>query len=50
VVAILKESQEVSMDVLAIKSEIPIRLMSGVLLGMELKGVIKALPGNRFEL
>lgn len=50
VVAILKESQEVSMDVLAIKTEIPIRLMSGVLLGMELKGVIKALPGNRFGL
>ncbi len=50
IVELLKESQEVSMDVLAIKTEIPVRLMSGILLGLELKGVIKALPGKRFGL
>ena len=50
IVSILKESQEVSMDVLAIKTEIPIRLMSGILLGLELKGVVKAFPGKRFGL
>jgi len=50
IVTILKENQEVSIDVLAIKSEIPVRLMSGILLGLELKGVVKALPGKRFSL
>jgi DNA processing protein len=50
IVALLKESQEVSLDVLAIKTEIPVRLMSGILLGLELKGVVKALPGKRFRL
>ena len=50
IVALLKESQEVSLDVLAIKIEIPVRLMSGILLGLELKGVVKALPGKRFRL
>ena len=48
IVTLLRENNEISMDVLAIKTEIPIRLMSGILLGMELKGVVKALPGNRF--
>jgi DNA processing protein len=50
IVSLLKESQEVSLDVLAIKTEIPVRLMSGILLGLELKGVVKALPGKRFGL
>jgi DNA processing protein len=50
IVALLKESQEVSLDVLAIKTEIPVRLISGILLGLELKGVVKALPGKRFGL
>jgi DNA processing protein len=50
IVSLLKESQEVSLDVLAIKTEIPVRLMSGILLGLELKGAVKALPGKRFGL
>ena len=50
IVTLLKESQEVSLDVLAIKTEIPVRLMSGILLGLELKGIVKALPGKRFGL
>lgn len=50
IVTLLKDSQEVSLDVLAIKTEIPVRLMSGILLGLELKGVVKALPGKRFGL
>jgi DNA processing protein len=50
IVALLKESQEVSLDVLAIKTEIPVRLISGILLGLELKGLVKALPGKRFRL
>ncbi len=48
IVTLLRENCEISMDVLALKTEIPIRLMSGILLGMELKGVVKALPGNRY--
>ncbi len=50
IVTLLKENQEVSLDVLAIKTEIPVRLMSGILLGLELKGVVKSLPGKRFGL
>lgn len=50
IVTILKENLEVSIDVLAIKTEIPIHKMSGLLLELELKGIIKALPGKRFRL
>jgi DNA processing protein len=50
IVTLLRENNEISMDVLAIKTEIPVRIMSGILLGLELKGVVKALPGNRFGL
>ncbi|UWY29233.1 DNA-processing protein DprA [Flavobacterium sp. TR2] len=37
------------LDTIAIECEIPIFKLSGVLIGMELKGVIRPLPGKLFE-
>ncbi|SCY18036.1 DNA-processing protein DprA [Flavobacterium caeni] len=37
------------MDLIALRCELPIRQVSAVLLGMELKGVVRPLPGKLFE-
>jgi DNA processing protein len=50
IIAILKENLEVNLDILAIKMNIPVHSMSSLLLSLELKGIIKALPGKRFSL
>jgi DNA processing protein len=38
------------MDLIALKYDFPICIISGMLLNMELKGVIRPLPGKSFEL
>jgi len=45
---LLKTGKEL-MDVIALDCGIPIYVLSGVLLNMELKGVIRPLPGKLFE-
>ena len=37
------------MDTLALRSGIPIGQISAVLLGLELGGMVRALPGTRYE-
>ena len=37
------------LDIIAIECEIPIFKLSGILIGMELKGIIRPLPGKLFE-
>ena len=37
------------MDVIALECQFPIYLLSGMLLNMELKGVIRPLAGKKFE-
>lgn len=46
----LKANNKQMLDVIAIESGIPIFKVAGVLLNMELKGVVRPLPGKLFEL
>lgn len=45
----LKENEKQQLDVIAINCNLPIFKVAGVLLNMELKGVIRPLPGKLFE-
>ena len=46
----LKDHNKELLDTIALNCEIPIHKMAGILLNMELKGVIRPLPGKLFEL
>jgi len=46
----LKDNDKQQLDVIAINCNLPIFKVAGVLLNMELKGVIRPLPGKLFEL
>ena len=46
----LKDNEKQQLDVIAINCNLPIFKVAGVLLNMELKGVIRPLPGKLFEL
>ncbi|MNG16937.1 hypothetical protein D3C84_1008890 [compost metagenome] len=45
---LLKNGKEL-LDVIALQCDFPIYKISGILLNMELKGVIRPLPGKLFE-
>ncbi|MBV7269211.1 DNA-processing protein DprA [Winogradskyella luteola] len=45
----LKENDKVLLDVIALECNIPIYRLAGLLLNMELKGVVRPLPGKLFE-
>ncbi len=45
----LRENDKVLLDVIALECNIPIYRLAGLLLNMELKGVIRPLPGKLFE-
>ncbi|GAA3751386.1 DNA-processing protein DprA [Flavobacterium ginsengisoli] len=45
----LQKAGKELLDIIAIECEIPIFKLSGILIGMELKGVIRPLPGKLFE-
>ena len=47
---VLKENDKQQLDSIALKCELPIFKAAGILLNMELKGVIRPLPGKLFEL
>ncbi len=46
----LKENEKQLLDVIALNCNMPIFKVAGVLLNMELKGVIRPLPGKLFEI
>ncbi|WP_338732201.1 DNA-processing protein DprA [Mangrovimonas cancribranchiae] len=46
----LKQHNKQLLDVIALECKIPIYKMASILLNMELKGVIRPLPGKQFEL
>ncbi|PRY15627.1 DNA processing protein [Pontibacter ummariensis] len=50
VMQVLLKSREEHMDNLSWKAQVPVSLLASVLLGLEFKGVVKALPGKRFVL
>lgn len=45
----LKENNKELLDVIALKCEMPTYKIAGILLNMELKGVVRPLPGKLFE-
>lgn len=45
----LQKNGKELLDLIAIECEIPIFKLCGILIGMELKGVIRPLPGKLFE-
>ncbi|MCH9659692.1 MAG: DNA-protecting protein DprA, partial [Bacteroidetes bacterium] len=45
----LKEKDSASLDDIAVSCLMPTHTVAGLLLGLELKGVIKPLPGKRFK-
>lgn len=45
----LKEKGKEMLDIIAIECQIPIFKVAGILLNMELKGVVRPLPGKLFE-
>lgn len=45
----LKENEKQQLDIIAINCQIPIFKVASILLNMELKGVIRPLPGKLFE-
>ena len=45
----LKEHEKEQLDLIAISCQIPIFKVASVLLNMELKGVVRPLPGKMFE-
>lgn len=48
--SVLKEKEEVGIQELALNSGMPVSRTTSLLLGLELKGVVRALPGNRYRL
>lgn len=50
VLQVLQQTREEQMDNLSWKAQVPVSLLASVLLGLEFKGIIKALPGKRFVL
>ncbi|MFL1010637.1 DNA-processing protein DprA [Flavisericum labens] len=46
----LKENEKEQLDMIALNCQIPIFKVASVLLNMELKGVVRPLPGKMFEL
>jgi DNA processing protein len=47
---VLMASKEAQMDDLAWKAQLPIHLVASLLLGLEFRGVVRALPGKKFVL
>ena len=45
----LQKNGKELLDIIAIECDIPIYKLSGILIGMELKGIIRPLPGKLFE-
>ncbi len=50
IVAILKESGDTPIDIIALKANMPVSRISSLLLNMEFNGLIKCLPGKVFSL
>jgi DNA processing protein len=50
VVKLLKEYDKISLDVLSVKLKTPVSRLSGLLLGLELSGIVLTLPGKKYML
>lgn len=50
IVKLLREFEKVSLDVLSVKLKTPVSRLSGLLLNLELKGIVLTLPGKKYTL
>ncbi|WP_240612523.1 DprA-like winged helix domain-containing protein [Brumimicrobium salinarum] len=50
IVKTIKEFEKISLDVLSVRMKKPVHLLSSLLLGLELKGVVMSLPGKKYAL
>jgi DNA processing protein len=50
IVKTLKEFEKISLDVLSVKLKTPVSRLSGLLLNLELKGIVLTLPGKNYTL
>jgi DNA processing protein len=50
VISLLQQTKEMQMDDISWKTQIPISLLASLLLGLELQGLVKAMPGKKFSL
>ena len=50
VLQVLQQSREEQLDNLSWKAQVPVSLLASVLLGLEFKGVVIAMPGKKFML
>ncbi|MCJ8163604.1 DNA-processing protein DprA [Pontibacter sp. E15-1] len=50
VLHVLQQAQEEQMDNISWKAQVPVSLLASVLLSLEFKGIVKAMPGKRFRL
>jgi DNA processing protein len=46
----LKEHKKELLDIIALNIDLPVHQVASLLMGMELKGVVKPLPGKQFML
>jgi len=50
IVTTIKEFEKISLDVLSVRMKKPVNILSGLLLGLELKGIVMTLPGKKYAL
>ncbi len=50
VVKVIKEFENISLDVMAMRLKQPVSMISSILLGLEIKGIIMMLPGQKYTL
>ncbi|MFD2999017.1 DNA-processing protein DprA [Pontibacter toksunensis] len=50
VLQVLQQTREEQMDNLSWKAQVPVSLLASVLLNLEFRGIVRALPGKRFML
>jgi DNA processing protein len=48
--SILQEKEEIHIDQLAMEMEMPVHKLSGILLELEMEGLLKAVPGSAYKL
>lgn len=50
IVSTIKEFEKISLDILSVRLKKPGHVLSGLLLGLELRGIVMSLPGKKYAL
>ena len=50
IVTTIREFEKISLDVLSVRMKKPVNILSGLLLGLELRGIVMTLPGKKYAL